>query len=262
MAFGEVLVDEHSTTNKMPYLFNGKELDFETGLYYYGARYYDPKTSIFLNVDPLVEKTGTSYAYTYNNPIRFIDPDGREAQNPGDRFLTIKDAALDFARLYNDNSIRDKKEYGAIIYQVTDKNGGKYYTYTVPNIGSSESGVIPMPDFSMRNAKIVSAVHTHSNYDKKYDNDVPSPTDKKSSDKTGMDAYIATPKGELLKYNVKTKQTIIIDKNIPSDKNHPNRSNKIDSDKLPKNEPTRGTGKIIMDNIIIPLLQGSEAIKS
>ena len=27
----------------MPYLFNGKELDSETGLYYYGTRYYDPK---------------------------------------------------------------------------------------------------------------------------------------------------------------------------------------------------------------------------
>ena len=37
----------------MPYLFNGKELDTETGLYYYGARYYDPRVSLWLNVDPL-----------------------------------------------------------------------------------------------------------------------------------------------------------------------------------------------------------------
>ena len=35
----------------MPYLFNGKELDSETGLYYYGARYYDPKVSIFVNIE-------------------------------------------------------------------------------------------------------------------------------------------------------------------------------------------------------------------
>ncbi len=82
-----MLVDEHSTSNKQPYLFNGKELDFETGLYYYGARYYDPKTSIFLNVDPLVEKTGTPYTYTYNNPIRYIDPTGMEAEDPPSKSL-------------------------------------------------------------------------------------------------------------------------------------------------------------------------------
>ncbi|MCT7905269.1 Cell wall-associated polypeptide CWBP200 [Candidatus Ornithobacterium hominis] len=76
IAFGEVLFEEHSTSKTMPYLFNGKELDSETGLYYYGARYYDAKTSIFLNVDPMAEKTMTPYAYTNNNPIMLIDPTG------------------------------------------------------------------------------------------------------------------------------------------------------------------------------------------
>ncbi|WP_442872825.1 RHS repeat-associated core domain-containing protein [Bergeyella sp. RCAD1439] len=74
----------------MPYLFNGKELDGETGLYYYGARYYDPRVSIFLNVDPLVEKTMQPYAYTNNNPIMLIDPTGMEAEDPpknGNEFL-------------------------------------------------------------------------------------------------------------------------------------------------------------------------------
>ena len=81
IAFGEVLFEEHSTSRTMPYLFNGKELDSETGLYYYGARYYDPKVSIFLNVDPLAEKTMTPYAYTNNNPIMLVDPTGKEAEN-------------------------------------------------------------------------------------------------------------------------------------------------------------------------------------
>ncbi len=54
----------------MPYLYNGKELDRETNLYYYGARYYDPKISIFVNVDPLAEKMPnySPYNYTLNNP--------------------------------------------------------------------------------------------------------------------------------------------------------------------------------------------------
>ena len=79
IAFGEVLFEEHSTSKTMPYLFNGKELDSETGLYYYGARYLDSKTSLWLNVDPLAEKYSyeSSYIYTGNNPINFIDPDGR-----------------------------------------------------------------------------------------------------------------------------------------------------------------------------------------
>ena len=81
IAFGEILFDEHNTEHTMPYLFNGKELDSETGLYYYGARYYDPKTSIFLNVDPLAEKTMTPYAYTNNNPINLIDPTGMKPED-------------------------------------------------------------------------------------------------------------------------------------------------------------------------------------
>lgn len=52
-AFGETFLEEHSNTETTPYLFNGKELDEETGLYYYGARYYDGKTSIWASVDPL-----------------------------------------------------------------------------------------------------------------------------------------------------------------------------------------------------------------
>ncbi len=81
IAFGEVLFEEHSTSKTMPYLFNGKELDTETGLYYYGARYYDPKVSIFVNVDPLVEKTMQSYAYANNNPVMLIDPTGKEPED-------------------------------------------------------------------------------------------------------------------------------------------------------------------------------------
>jgi len=63
------------------YKFNGKELDQETGLYYYGARYYDPKGSLWLNVDPLAEDfpSWTPYHYCHNNPIVLIDPDGRSA---------------------------------------------------------------------------------------------------------------------------------------------------------------------------------------
>ena len=77
-AFGETFVEEHINTNRTPYLYNGKELDEETGLYYYGARYYDPRTSVWLAVDPLVENHPGIAGYTFvaNNPIVLVDPDG------------------------------------------------------------------------------------------------------------------------------------------------------------------------------------------
>ena len=62
-----------------PYKFNGKELDEETGFYYYGARYFDPRISIWQSVDPLAEKfpDQSPYSFVFNNPMRFVDPDGR-----------------------------------------------------------------------------------------------------------------------------------------------------------------------------------------
>lgn len=53
--WGESLVNQHSNRGFYSsfFRFNGKELDPETGNYYYGARYYDPKVSVWLSVDPL-----------------------------------------------------------------------------------------------------------------------------------------------------------------------------------------------------------------
>ena len=75
LPYGELLVDEHSSSEDMPYKFNGKELDEETGLYYYGARYYAPKLALFYGVDPIMEKypNFSGYCYAFDNPIRYID---------------------------------------------------------------------------------------------------------------------------------------------------------------------------------------------
>jgi RHS repeat-associated protein len=60
--------------------FTGREWDPETNLYYYRARYYDPKIGRFISRDPL-DSTGVENPYSYcrNNPIKYVDPDGREA---------------------------------------------------------------------------------------------------------------------------------------------------------------------------------------
>jgi len=103
--YGELWIEATSeSTSKTPFRFTGKELDEETGLYYYGARYMDPKTSRWISGDPAIESylpvAPTSdearrqnqnlpgmggvfnsvnlavYHYAGNNPIVCVDPTG------------------------------------------------------------------------------------------------------------------------------------------------------------------------------------------
>jgi RHS repeat-associated protein len=91
VAFGETFFEEHNSSNTTPYLYNAKERDAETGLYYYGARYYNATTSLWLSVDPPIfgeylegKPNGgvfnpgnlEVYAYVYQKPIILVDPDG------------------------------------------------------------------------------------------------------------------------------------------------------------------------------------------
>src|SRR5690606_31648052 len=64
------------------YKFAGKELNDELGLnvYDFGARNYMPDLGRWANIDPLAEKywNVTPYGYVFNNPVYFIDPDGKQ----------------------------------------------------------------------------------------------------------------------------------------------------------------------------------------
>ena len=73
--YGETFKEYKNVT---PYKLNGKELDQETGYYYYGARYYDPGTVLWFGTDPLAYKYPLSSPYSYceGNPIVFFDSEG------------------------------------------------------------------------------------------------------------------------------------------------------------------------------------------
>ena len=117
LPFGETMAQQlGSNYYNSPYKFNGKELDEETGFYYYGARYYDPRVSFWMSVDPLAEKfpSWSSYNYTLNNPINMIDPDGKEAVPPKTIFVNgyLMMGSLKGGKYYWNKSFRD----GALSY--------------------------------------------------------------------------------------------------------------------------------------------------
>ena len=134
--FGEVFIEERNNTWNTPYLFNAKEYDEETGMYYYGARYYEPRISLWMSTDPLQEKDPniSSFCYTSNNPIKYIDPNGksmREYDTNGNVISDLGGDQIDFIHQKNGDVKIVNKENG---HTNTISNGRKFmYRYTHRN---------------------------------------------------------------------------------------------------------------------------------
>jgi RHS repeat-associated protein len=98
LPFGEAMAQQKVAGWSTPYTFTGKEQDAATGLHYYSlsrpqdgrARYLDTRLSIWFGVDPLADTPAnigySSYHYVWNNPIKFIDPDGRHGESVDDTY--------------------------------------------------------------------------------------------------------------------------------------------------------------------------------
>jgi RHS repeat-associated protein len=96
LPFGELSRPNSSGTDTVTSKFTGQEYDEELGLYYYGARYYDPKIGRFLSADPLIGDIGdpqsfNRYSYVENNPIKYIDPTGHYGECPADFCISWPD---------------------------------------------------------------------------------------------------------------------------------------------------------------------------
>jgi len=75
--FGETVSASGAMASSNPFQFSTKHMDAETGLLYYGYRYYQPSTGRWLSRDPLGERGGLNlYGYTENNPVNRTDPTG------------------------------------------------------------------------------------------------------------------------------------------------------------------------------------------
>jgi RHS repeat-associated protein len=108
------MLEQQTGVYHNPYKFNAKELDSQTSLYYYGARYYNPRLSIWYGVDPLSEKypSISPYAYCMDNPVNAVDPNGEEII-----FIQIKKDGTQIHLQYRK---------GSFYYLNGDRKGEKY----------------------------------------------------------------------------------------------------------------------------------------
>jgi len=82
--FGRTISYSGSLALANVYRFSSKELHVNSGLYYYGRRFYDPNLQRWLNRDPILERGGINlYRFVNNAPSGLIDTDGELATSPG-----------------------------------------------------------------------------------------------------------------------------------------------------------------------------------
>jgi hypothetical protein len=183
---------------------------------------------VFQRLKTVRQKQVLQYAYCMNNPLRFIDIDGRD---PGDIFKTPRDAAHDWGNYYNGASILRGHEFGSTIYIIKDKDGKMVgYSYSVANEGKGDGHGNPSnpPHFE----KEVADIHSHENYENINDNKF-SPGDIYDNNLRKNVGYLTTPDGSLKEYNSSTKKIIVINTDLPSDKNDPNRKNEVKPTDVP-----------------------------
>ena len=130
-AFGDPMVSQHVGTGSFnsAFRFNAKEYDEETGNYYYGARYYEPKSSIWMGVDALATSYPgmNPYNFTMGNPIMAIDPDGNDpGGTPGDDSpIVLDEVTVTATRLAPPPGFRNGIFHDGFYYGPTSDGVGK-----------------------------------------------------------------------------------------------------------------------------------------
>lgn len=114
--------------------------------YSYDAMYYKPTLGMWYGVDPLAEKGPkfSPYVYTFNNPIRFIDPDGRWSDNPVNPWHYIMEGVRQYAQAA-----------GAVIYKIWPTYQVKVFSNTEVKSEITKGSVSVATTVSIENSATV-----------------------------------------------------------------------------------------------------------
>lgn len=132
-----------------------------------------------------------------------LENDSGIVHNAGDKFETEADAAIAFGLMYNGKSqLRTQEhpigvEYAANIY----KEGEKTFTFRQITTDMSANSVAPL-NFDSEYGTRVGIAHTHAAYSPSYNSEEFSENDRQLAWKNKANAYVATPGGLLLKYDI------------------------------------------------------------
>lgn len=108
--------------------FSSKERDVETGLSYFGSRYYSSDLSIWLSVDPMAHKypSLSPYVYCADNPIKLVDPNGEEIDIDGYRYMPgqscPEEASESTRNKWNTMNVLYSKENGKCVIDEMDQS--------------------------------------------------------------------------------------------------------------------------------------------
>ena len=150
-AWGESFAQAEATQGSFSssYRFNAKELDQETGNYYYGARYYHPKWSVWLSVDPLGESPNqTPYHFVSNNPVMRIDPNGLKDFVDASGEVLGNDGTKDYGKILVEDKllmteIRTATAAGKH-YTIRDKDSQQFFEVpSIEEVAEIESALLP-----------------------------------------------------------------------------------------------------------------------
>src|SRR5690554_6918678 len=105
------------------YKYTGQKEVVSIGLYYYGARYYDPEIARFITEDSYSGEIGNPqsqnlYVYVMNNPLRYVDPSGMYSELPDPQEIYQEWSNIWIAR--SNNAILQERELKQILKQRLD----------------------------------------------------------------------------------------------------------------------------------------------
>lgn len=134
-----------------------KERDNETGLDYFGARYYASTQGRFTSSDPMIiaiqklldPQQWNMYSYTRNNPVRFTDPTGKYVCTDAKKCEQFEKARQEGLKSKDPEALRAATAYGDLSKKSGDRGGNGVYVSFKDNLKGDRAGTVERRDTGM-----------------------------------------------------------------------------------------------------------------